>query len=101
MDSAFGKSDRGLSVTALDREEARVRAFRERAEARRDRFLNARTRTIGVSTIPVSFFLAVEFDLLLNISCFSVFFSSCLIPRLLSPSLSLSADHVCSGEGRC
>jgi hypothetical protein len=32
----------------MDREDARIRAIRERTEARRDRFFNARNRTIGV-----------------------------------------------------
>ena len=32
----------------MDREDERLRATRARAEARRDRFLNARQRTIGV-----------------------------------------------------
>jgi len=37
-----------LKVEAMDREEARITAIRERGEERRDRFLNARQRTIGV-----------------------------------------------------
>lgn len=37
-----------LKVEAMNREEAKINAMRERGELRRDRFLNARNRTIGV-----------------------------------------------------
>jgi hypothetical protein len=37
-----------LKVDAMNREEARINAIRERGELRRDKFLNARQRTIGV-----------------------------------------------------
>ena len=40
---------KGLTVDMMEREEARIFAQRERNEARRHRFLNARVRTIGVS----------------------------------------------------
>lgn len=39
----------------MAREDARVQAYRDRAEARRDRFLDARQRSIGVGP-----FLIVE-----------------------------------------
>jgi hypothetical protein len=45
-----------LKVEAMNKEEARINAMRERGELRRDRFLNARNRTIGVSTFTFYYF---------------------------------------------
>jgi len=42
---------KGLTVDFMEREQARVLSMRERNEARRDRFLNARQRTIGVGLL--------------------------------------------------
>ena len=39
---------KSLTVAALEKEEQRIAAFRVRSEARRDRFLNSRVRSIGV-----------------------------------------------------
>ena len=39
---------KSLTVAALEKEEQRIANFRARSEARRDRFLNSRVRSIGV-----------------------------------------------------